>query len=362
MSGRKYIFNAGPAVLPVPALERAQQDLLNFNGSGIGILETSHRSPEFDAVFQETKTRMRKLLALPEDREILFFGGGASLQFSMVPMNLLPASGAADFVDTGTWTKKAIAAAKKVGKVNVVASTWGEDGVCRRVPTPAEIKVSDGAAYLHICSNNTIFGTQYHEFPDTGDVPLVVDMSSDIASRVIDWSKFDLVFAGAQKNLGPAGVAIVIISKRLLQRCGDELPYMLNYKQFADKDSLGNTPPTFSIYMVGRVLEWLEEQGGVAAIEKVNRQKAGLLYDLFDSSDFYNGTAETASRSIMNVPFRLPSEELEKKLIANATAAGFAGLKGHRSVGGLRASIYNALPLEGVEKLVDYLKDFAKKA
>jgi len=361
MSGRKYIFNAGPAVLPVPALEKAQQDIMNFNGSGIGILEASHRAKEFDTVFHETKARMRKLLDLPEDREILFFQGGASLQFSLVPMNLLPKDGSADFVNTGTWTKKAIAAAKKVGRVNELLSTWGQDGVCRRVPKPEEVKVTDGAAYLHLCSNNTIFGTQYHEFPDTGDVPLVVDMSSDIACRVLDWSQFDLVFAGAQKNLGPAGVTIVIISKRLLERCTDELPYMLNYKLFAEKDSLGNTPPTFAIYMVGRVLEWLEEQGGVAGVEKVNRQKAGLLYDLFDSSDFYNGTADPDSRSIMNVPFRLPSEDLEKKLIAEATAAGFAGIKGHRSVGGLRASIYNAMPLEGVEKFVDYLKAFEKK-
>jgi phosphoserine aminotransferase len=362
MSGRKYNFSPGPAVLPLPALEKAQQDLVDFDGSGIGILETSHRSKEFDAVFQQTKARLAKLLELPADREILFFQGGANLQFSMVPMNLLPPDKAADYVDTGTWTKKAIAAAKKVGKVNVLLSTRGDDGVCRRVPKPEEIQVNADAAYLHLCSNNTIFGTQYHAWPEAGDVPLVVDMSSDIACRKLDWSKFDLAYAGAQKNLGPAGVTVVVISKRLLERCGDDLPYMLNYKLFAEKDSLGNTPPAFAIYMVGRVLEWIEEQGGIDAVEEVNRKKAALLYDLIDGGDFFQGTAEADSRSLMNVTFRLPSEELEKRLIAEATEAGFAGLKGHRSVGGLRASIYNAMPLLGVEKLVDFLRKFQKNA
>lgn len=363
MSGRKYNFNPGPAVLPLSALEQAQKDLIDFAGTGIGILESSHRAKEFDAMFQETKARMARLMNLPADRKILFFGGGANQQFSLLPMNLLPKGKSADYVDTGVWANKALKAAKLVGEVKSIACTKGEDGVYRRVPKASEIEITSGAAYLHLCSNNTIFGTEYHEWPATGDVPLVVDMSSDILCRVLDWSKFDLVYAGAQKNLGPAGVTVVIISERLLERCADGLPMMFSYKQFAAKDSLGNTPPCFPIYMVNLVLKWVEEQGGVAAVEKVNRQKAAALYDLFDAkSDFFRGTAHKDSRSLMNVTFRLPSEELEKKLIAEATAAGFVGLKGHRDVGGLRASIYNAMPLEGVEKLVEYLKSFATKA
>lgn len=362
MSGRKWNFNPGPSVLPVPALEKARDALLNYDGTGLGIMETSHRSKEFDAVFQGTKERMAKLLGLPADRKILFFGGGASLQFSVLAMNLLPADGHADYVNTGTWAAKAIAAGELVGKVNVVASSKNAEGKFPRVPSPDEIQVTDGAAYLHLCSNNTIAGTQYHAWPDPGDVPLAVDMSSDIACRKLDWSKFDLVYAGAQKNLGPAGVTIVIISDRLLERCGDTLPMMLNYKTMAAKDSLGNTPPSFPIYVVGLVMEWLEGQGGIAGIEKINRTKADLLYGLFDDNpDYFRAPVEKASRSLMNVVWRLPSEELEKQLIAEATADGFAGLKGHRSVGGLRASIYNAMPLEGVERLVDYLKKFAAK-
>lgn len=362
MSGRKYNFNPGPATLPLSALEKAAKDLIDFESTGIGILETSHRAPEFSKVHADVKARLAKLMALPEDREILFFQGGANLQFSLIPMNLLPKGKAADYVDTGTWAKKAIQAAQLVGDVNVVASTRGDDGVCRRVPRPEEIQAHPDAAYLHLCSNNTIFGTQYHAWPDAGDVPLVVDMSSDILCRQLDWSRFDLVYAGAQKNLGPAGVTLVILSKRLLERADDALPMMLGYKPFAAKDSLGNTPPAFSIYMVGRVLEWVEAQGGVEAVEAANRKKAALIYDLIDGSDFFRGAAEPDSRSLMNITFRLPSEELEKKLIAEATEAGFVGLKGHRSVGGLRASIYNAMPTEGVEKLVAFMKAFAARS
>jgi len=362
MSGRKWNFNPGPSVLPVPALEKAKEALLSYNGTGIGIMETSHRSKEFDALYSGIQARMARLLGLPPDRKILFFGGGATLQFSIVPMNLLPAGGHADYVDTGTWAGAAAKAAGLVGKVNVVATSRDAAGKFPRVPGPDEINVTEGAAYLHLCSNNTIAGTQYHAWPDTGDTPLIVDMSSDIACRELDWSKFDLVYAGAQKNLGPAGVTLVIISQRLLDRCGDTLPMLLNYKTMAAKDSLGNTPPTFPIYMVGLVLEWLEELGGVGAIEKVNRTKADLLYDLFDgNADYFRAPVEKGSRSLMNVVWRLPNEDLEKQLITEATADGFAGLKGHRSVGGLRASIYNAMPLEGVERLVDYLRKFAAK-
>jgi phosphoserine aminotransferase len=362
MSGRKWNFNPGPSVMPVPALEKAKEALLDYDGTGIGIMETSHRSKEFGALYEKIQERMAKLLGLPADRKILFFGGGANLQFSMIPMNLLPEGGHADYVNTGTWANKAIAAAQLVGKVDVVASSKNEEGKFPRVPAPAEIQTTPGAEYLHLCSNNTIAGTQYHAWPDTGEVPLIVDMSSDIACRELDWSKFDLVYAGAQKNLGPAGVTVVIISQKLLDRCGDALPMMLNYKTMAAKDSLGNTPPSFPIYMVGLVLEWLEAQGGVAAVEKTNRAKANLLYGLFDdNSDYFRAPVEKASRSLMNVVWRLPSEDLEKQLIAEATADGFVGLKGHRSVGGLRASIYNAMPSQGVEQLVDYLKKFAAK-
>jgi phosphoserine aminotransferase len=362
MSGRKWNFNPGPSVLPVPALEKAKEALLDFDGTGIGIMETSHRSKEFGAVFGQVQERMARLLGLPADRKILFFGGGANLQFSMIPMNLLPAGAHADYVNTGTWAGKAIAAAELAGQVNVVASSRNDEGKFPRVPGPSEIQATEGAAYLHLCSNNTIAGTQFHAWPDTGDVPLIVDMSSDIACRELDWSKFDLVYAGAQKNLGPAGVTVVIISQRLLDRCGDALPMMLNYKTFAAKDSLGNTPPSFPIYMVGLVLEWIEDQGGIAAIEQVNRAKADLLYGLFDDNpDYFRAPVEKESRSLMNVVWRLPSEDLEKQLIAAATADGFTGLKGHRSVGGLRASIYNAMPIEGVARLVDYLKKYAAR-
>jgi len=362
MSGRKWNFNPGPSGLPEPALEKARESLLDFDGTGIGIMETSHRAKEFDAVFQGVKERLARVLGLPADRKILFFGGGASLQFSVLPMNLLPAGGQADYVDTGTWAGKAIKAAELVGKVNVVATSKDDEGKFPRVPSPDEIKTTGGAAYMHLCSNNTIAGTQFHAWPDTGDVPLIVDMSSDIACRELDWSKFDMAYAGAQKNLGPAGVTVVIISDRLLDRCGDSLPMLLNYKAMAAKDSLGNTPPTFPIYMVGLVTQWIEDQGGIRAVEKTNRAKAGLLYGLFDDKpDYFRAPVEKASRSLMNVVWRLPTEDLEKQLIAEATADGFVGLKGHRSVGGLRASIYNAMSLQGVEQLVDYLKKFAAR-
>lgn len=363
MSARKWNFNPGPAVLPVAALETAQQALLDFAGSGIGILETSHRAKEFAAVIDEATARLKRIMGLPGDRRVLYFQGGANLQFSMIPMNFLGKGQTAAYVETGTWAKKAAAEARRVGQVDTLISTRGEDGVFRRCPAPAEIKVAPGAAYLHLCSNNTIFGTQFHAWPDPGDVPLIVDMSSDILSRQLDWSRFDLIYAGAQKNLGPAGVTLVIISERLLERCGDDLPTMLNYKAFAANDSLYNTPPAFAIYIVGLVLKWIEDQGGLDAIERQNKAKADLIYGLMDEqADFFRGTAEKDSRSWMNVTLRLPSEELEKKLISGAAGAGFVGLKGHRSVGGIRVSMYNAMSLEGIEKLVDFLKKFAKAA
>jgi phosphoserine aminotransferase len=363
MSERKWNFNPGPAVLPVPALEKAQAAMLDYNGCGMGIMEISHRGKDFEAILAATKDRLAKLLGLPADRKILFMQGGANLQFSLLPMNLLPASGFADYVITGTWAKKAHEAAALVGKANAILSTKGKDGLFRRVPRPEEIKVTPGAAYLHLCSNNTIYGTQYHDWPETGEVPLIVDMSSDIASRVLDMGRFDMIYAGAQKNLGPSGVIIVIMSDRLLERCGDLLPPMMNYKLFQKEDSLYNTPPTFSIYLVGLVLEWIEAQGGLAAVEKVNVAKGKVLYGLMDEDpEFWKGTVDKDSRSLMNIPIRLPSEELEKKFFAGAEAAGFVGLKGHRSVGGIRVSMYNAMPLVGIEALVSFMRKFRSAA
>lgn len=359
MSERKWNFNPGPGVLPLSALEKAQGALINFAGSGMGILEVSHRGKDFEAVLAATQERMARLMKLPADRKILFMQGGANLQFSLLPMNYLPADGHADYVITGTWAKKAHEAAALVGKADAILSTKGADGIFRRVPKPEEIKITPGAAYLHLCSNNTLFGTQYHAFPRTGETPLVVDMSSDMLSRQLDWSQFDLIYAGAQKNLGPSGAVVVIVSEKFLARCGDKLPPMMNYKAFAKENSLYNTPPTFTIYMIGLVMEWIEERGGIEAVEKENVAKGQVLYSLMDADpDFFRGTAEKDSRSLMNVPLRLPSEDLEKKFLAQADAAGFAGLKGHRSVGGIRVSMYNAMPLQGVEALVDFTKKF----
>ena len=320
-------------------------------------METSHRSPEFSAVQAKTKERLRNLMGIPDTHEIAFFGGGANLQFSMIPMNFLSEGKVADYVDTGTWSTKAIKAAELVGKVHLAGSSKEQNFT--RIPKPSEINLTDGAAYVHLTSNNTIKGTQFWEWPDTGSVPLVCDMSSDILSRRLDVSKFALIYAGAQKNLGPAGVTVVIIRKDLAELSPDHLPTMFNYKQFVAKDSVFNTPPSFPIYMVGLVLEWLESQGGLKAIEKANDQKADLLYGLMDEqADYFRGPVEKESRSKMNVPFRLPSEDLEKKFIAEAAEAGFKGLKGHRSVGGIRVSMYNAMPLQGIEELTGFMKKF----
>jgi phosphoserine aminotransferase len=357
MSDRKWNFNPGPAIMPVPALEKARDALLNYQGSGLGVMEISHRSKEFAEIHAQAKERMRKIMGIPDTYEILFFGGGANLQFSLVPLNLLAAGKTADYVDTGTWSTKAIQAGGLVGKVNVAASS--KDKEFTYIPKADQIKWTPGAAYAHVTSNNTIKGTQYHTFPDTGSVPLVCDMSSDILCRRLDVSKFGLIYAGAQKNLGPAGVTVVVIRKDVAELSPENLPPMMNYKKFMAKDSLFNTPPSFAIYMVGLVLEWIESQGGIDAVEKVNANKAELLYGYMDQeADFYRGTVAKDSRSWMNVPMRLPSEDLEKKLIQEGADAGFVGLKGHRSVGGIRVSMYNAMPLEGIEQLVDFMKKF----
>jgi phosphoserine aminotransferase len=359
MKERIYNFNPGPAALPLPVLEEIQAEFLNFRGSGMSITEVSHRSKWFGEVIEDAKVRLRRLLNLDDGFHVVFIQGGASMQFCMIPMNLLPDGQAADYVNTGTWAAKAIKEAKIQGKtVRVVASS--EDKNFSYIPK--EISFSTDAAYVHITSNNTIKGTQWASFPDTAGVPLIGDMSSDFVSRPVDPSPFGLIYAGAQKNLGPAGATVVIIRQDMLERVPEHLPTMLKYTTFVDKNSMFNTPPCFAIYTIQLVLKWLEETiGGLAEIEKLNRQKADLLYRAIDQTGFYKGTAEQESRSLMNVTFRLPSEELEKAFVQQALENGMGGLKGHRSVGGCRASIYNSVPLEAVQFLVDFMGDFARQ-
>jgi phosphoserine aminotransferase len=359
MAHRIYNFNAGPAALPLSVLETAQQELLDFRGSGMSILEVSHRSKWFEEVLDDAIVRIKRLLKLDDRYHVLFLQGGASMQFCMVPMNLSVDGKPLCFVNTGTWATKAIKEAQLLGKdVRVVASS--EDREFTYIPT--EFKVDPDAAYLHITSNNTIRGTQWQRFPKANGVPVVSDMSSDIFSRAFDPEPFSLIYAGAQKNAGPAGVTLLIIRDDMLERTPKDLPTMLKYTTFSDKKSMFNTPPCFAVYIVALVAKWLEESvGGIEAMEAINLKKADLLYGFMDSQDFYRGTAEAGSRSRMNVTFRLPSPELEDKFIKEAMAQGMGGLKGHRSVGGCRASIYNAVPYEAVDALVGFMKEFVKK-
>jgi phosphoserine aminotransferase len=351
---RVYNFNPGPATLPLPVLEKAQMELLDYKGSGMSILETSHRAKEFDDVIKEASALMKDIYGVPDGYKVLWLQGGASTQFLMIPKNFMESGKGADYVNTGTWSKKAIKEAKLLGDVNVVASS--EDKNFSYIPK--DIKFGDNQSYIHITSNNTIFGTQWQDYPKT-DAPLCADMSSDILSRKIDVGKFGLIYAGAQKNMGPSGVTAVIIREDLIERGSEELPTMLKYKTHAAKDSLFNTPPSFAIYISKLVLEWVKENGGVDGAEQRNRQKADMLYKVIDESDgFYTGHAEKDSRSMMNVTFRLPSDELGAKCVEEAKAQGLSGLKGHRSVGGMRASIYNAMPVEGVAKLAEFLNEF----
>ena len=356
MPARVFNFSPGPATLPYQVLQQAAKDIVNFGDTGMSLIEMSHRSKEFIAVADQTEALLRELMGIPSNYKVLFLQGGASSQFFMIPMNLLAPGKKATYLNTGTWSKNAIKEAKLFGEVDVAYSS--EDITFKRVPTDGEYQVAADAEYLYFVTNNTIFGTQFPEMPKT-DKMLIADMSSDILSRQIDVSRFGLIFAGAQKNLGPAGVTIVIVRDDLLDRAPATTPTMLKFKTHADKASMFNTPPCFAIYVVGEVLKWLKEQGGVAAIEKINRDKAALLYAAIDASPYYRGHAEPASRSMMNVTFNLPSAELEAKFIAEATKLGLNGLKGHRSVGGCRASIYNAFPREGVEKLVAFMGEFA---
>jgi phosphoserine aminotransferase len=356
---RIFNFSAGPAVLPLPVLEEAQRDLIALPGVGMSVMEISHRSKPFEDLLNKAVEDIRALASIPANYKILMLQGGASLQFTMVPMNLLGAGATADYIDSGSWAEKAVKEAKKLGKVNVAATTKSDN--YSRLPDPGELKLTPGAAYVHITGNNTIEGTQWKSLPDVGGVPLVNDTSSEMFSRPIDIARHGLVYAGAQKNLGPSGVTLVIIREDLLARSADTLPTMLNYKVHAENDSLYNTPNTFGIYILGLTMKWLRSQGGLEAIAKVNQRKAGKLYAEIDRTGFYRGTARTQDRSLMNVTFRLATEELEKTFVKESTAAGFDGLKGHRSVGGMRASIYNAFPEDGIDALVAFMKEFERK-
>ena len=356
---RVYNFNAGPAALPLPVLEEIKDSFLNFSGSGMSITEISHRSKWFDDIINDAVARVKRLLNLDDRYKILFIQGGASMQFCMIPMNFLSEGKSADYVNTGTWSTKAInEAGIQQKQLNVAASS--EDGNFSYIPQ--NIQFNPDAAYIHITSNNTIKGTQWASFPETDEVPIIADMSSDIMSRPLDINKFGLIYAGAQKNIGPAGVCMAIIREDMLELVPDNIPSMLKYTTYAEKNSMYNTPPCFAIYTIQLVLKWLEETiGGLGEMEQINKQKGALVYGMLDNSSFYTGTAALDSRSLMNVTFRLPNEELEKRFIQEGIDNGFMGLKGHRSVGGCRASIYNAVSIKAVETLVDFMKIFESR-
>jgi phosphoserine aminotransferase len=356
---RVFNFSAGPAILPLPVLEEAQRDLVALPGLGMSVLEISHRSKTFEAILARTEADIRALGRVPSNYKVLFLQGGASLQFSMVPLNLMADGKPADYIVTGGWAQKAVKEAKRVGPVNIAGST--ESDKFSRIPAREELTLDPGAAYVHITSNNTLEGTQWKAEPQVGDVPLVADASSDIFSGPIEVSKYGVIYAGAQKNLGPSGVTLVIIRDDLLARSAKSMHTMLNYAVQAENGSMYNTPPCFGIYLMGLVMKWALSQGGLDAIGKHNERKAAKLYAEIDRSGFYRGTAEKSSRSRMNITFRLPSEDLEAKFVKETTAAGLDGLKGHRSVGGMRASIYNAFPEDGVDALVSFMQEFEKK-
>ncbi|MCK4303667.1 MAG: 3-phosphoserine/phosphohydroxythreonine transaminase [Candidatus Eisenbacteria sp.] len=357
---RAYNFFPGPAVLPIPALERAQRELLDWENTGTSVMETSHRSKEYDALHNETIGLIRELLDLPDNYHVLFLTGGASLQFAMIPMNLLSQDQTADYIHTGTWSKKAIAEAQLFGKVNIAFD--GETVKLMRIPQQDELKLSPGARYVHMTSNNTIKGTQFHAFPETGNVPLLCDMSSDFMWRPFDVKQFGMIYAGAQKNVGPAGVTIAILRDDVLAQCKAENPTLLKYKTHVDKNSMFNTCPCFNIYMLRNVLAYMKEIGGLKKVEEHNRKKASIIYSTIDENPgFFRAPVAKDSRSFMNIVFRLPSEELEKKFVAGGLEQRMLGLKGHRSVGGIRISAYNSCPMEAVEKAAAYMKEFARE-
>ena len=359
MSKRAYNFCAGPAALPTAVLERAQAELLDWQGKGLSVMEMSHRSDEYVAIAEKAEQDLRDLLSVPSDYKVLFMQGGASQQFAQIPLNLLPEDGVADYVETGIWSKKAIEEARRFGTVNVAASAKAYDFFA--IPGQNDWQLSKDAAYLHYCSNETIGGLQFDWVPDVGDVPLVCDMSSDILSRPLDVSPFGMIYAGAQKNIGPSGLVVAIIREDLLGRARSICPTMLDYKVAADNGSMYNTPATFSWYLSGLVFEWVKEQGGLEEMERRNRAKQELLYGAIDASDFYTNPIAHNTRSWMNVPFRLADEKLDKAFLAGAEARGLLNLKGHRSVGGMRASIYNAVGLDAVQALVAYMAEFEKE-
>ena len=355
---RAINFSAGPGVLPIDVLKKAQEEMVDYHGTGMSVMEMSHRSKEYEAIIGGAEQNLRKLMGIPQHYKVLFLQGGASLQFAMVPLNLFSAAKKADYVSTGAWAKKAISEAKRYGSVKVVASS--EDKNFNYIPALSSTMFSADADYVHITTNNTIYGTLFSELPNTGEIPLVADMSSNILSQEYDVTKFGLIYAGAQKNMGPAGVTIVIVREDLIGKAMSITPTMLDYKIHADEGSMYNTPPCYAIYIAGLVFEWLLEKGGIKAMESENRQKAGILYDFLDQSRMFKGTVETKSRSLMNIPFVTGNEELDNKFISEASKKGLKQLKGHRSVGGMRASIYNAMPREGVDALVAFMKEFEK--
>ena len=355
--GRVYNFSAGPSTLPEPVLSKAASEMLDYNGSGQSVMEMSHRSKEYEEIINGCEALLRQTLNIPDNYKVLFLQGGASSQFAMVPLNLMNKSGKADFVLTGQWAKKAYAEASRYGQCNVVASS--ADKTFSYIPKLDPSTFNKDADYFHICYNNTIYGTCFKEIPDTGDVPLVADMSSCILSEPIDVSKFGLIYAGAQKNMGPAGLTVVIVREDLIGNARDYTPTMFNYQIHADNGSMYNTPPTYAIYICKMVLEWIrDEMGGLEKMKEYNQKKAAILYDFLDSSNLFKGTVVKEDRSMMNVPFITGDADLDKKFIAEAKAAGLINIKGHRSVGGMRATIYNAMPIEGVEKLVAFMKKF----
>lgn len=353
---RVYNFSAGPSMLPEEVLQIAAQEMLDYKGSGQSVMEMSHRSNEYMEIIQGAESLLREVMGIPSNYKVLFLQGGASLQFAMVPLNLFGEAKKADYVNTGMWSKKAISEAKRFGTVRVVASS--EDKNFTYIPQLNASMFDQTASYAHITTNNTIFGTRYRQLPDTGKVPLVADMSSNILSEVYDISKFGVIYAGAQKNIGPAGVTVVIIREDLIGKAFETTPIMLNYKTHVDEGSMYNTPPCYSIYIAKLVFEWLKKNGGVAEMQKVNEQKAKILYDFLDNSKMFKGTVVPEFRSLMNVPFVLSDEKLDDEFLKKSKKAGFVNLKGHRSVGGMRASIYNAMPVEGVKKLVEFMKAF----
>ena len=352
---RVFNFSAGPSMLPVPVLEKAAKQMLNYENSGMSVMEMSHRSSSYLDIFNKTKDLLKKVLNIPDGYEIVFIQGGATQQFSMVPLNLLK-NGKADYIITGSFSKKAATEAKKYGEINIAYD--GSDNDFKHIPTQDELKLDPEASYVHLCANNTIYGTEWKYVPETNGVPIIADMSSNILSKPIDVSKYGMIYAGAQKNMGIAGLGVAIIKKDLLQKVSATTPVLLDYTLMIENDSMYNTPPAYAIYVLGLVLEWIDEMGGLEVMEKRNIEKAKLLYDYLDSSDFYKAHSDKDNRSLMNVTFTTPSKELDAKFVKESIEAGMTNLKGHRSVGGIRASIYNAMPLEGVEKLVAFMKEF----